>query len=66
MTTTTTGPDLRRTHPRVWRAPEDPELVVVPPIQYLMVDGAGDPRTVPAYADAVQTLYAVSLSLIHI
>ncbi|WP_258726499.1 GyrI-like domain-containing protein [Cellulomonas sp. NS3] len=58
--TTTTGPDLRRTHPGVWHAPDDPELVVVPPVQYLMVDGAGDPSTAQAYTDAVQTLYAVS------
>ncbi|MFS0700604.1 GyrI-like domain-containing protein [Cellulomonas sp. 179-A 4D5 NHS] len=58
--TTTTGPDLRRTHPGVWRAPDDPELVVVPPIRYLMVDGAGDPSVAPAYTDAVRTLYAVS------
>ncbi|MGW6131425.1 GyrI-like domain-containing protein [Cellulomonas sp. NPDC055163] len=58
--TAATGPDLRRTHPAVWRAPDDPELVVVPPVRYLMVDGAGDPSTAPAYVDAVHTLYAVS------
>lgn len=28
-----------------------------------MVDGAGDPRSAPAYADAVGTLYAVSYGL---
>lgn len=58
--TTTTGTDLKRTHPTVWRAPDTPELVVVPPIRYLMVDGAGDPSTAAAYVEAVQTLYAVS------
>lgn len=57
---TAPGTDLRRTHPDVWRARDEPELVVVPPIRYLMVDGTGDPRTVPAYTAAVQTLYAVS------
>lgn len=57
---TSPGTDLRRTHPDVWRAPDDPVLLVVPPIAYLMVDGAGDPDVAPAYVEAVQTLYAVS------
>jgi hypothetical protein len=56
----TPSTDLRRTHPDVWRAPDEPCLVVVPPVRYLMVDGAGDPNHAPAYARAVRTLYAVS------
>lgn len=55
--------DLRRAHPELWRAPDAPQRLTVPPLQYLMVDGAGDPATVPAYADAVGTLYAVSYGL---
>lgn len=55
--------DLRRTYPDLWRAPDAPVRLTVPPVQYLMVDGAGDPRTAPAYADAVSTLYAVSYGL---
>lgn len=35
-------------------------LVDVPPMQYLMIDGAGDPNTAPAYARAVEWLYSVS------
>lgn len=61
--TTTAGTDLRRSHPGLWRAPDTPTRLTVPPVQYLMVDGAGDPRTAPAYADAVGTLYAVSYAL---
>ena len=34
--------------------------VTVPPMQFLMVDGRGDPNTAPAYARAVEWLYAVS------
>lgn len=37
--------------------------VEVPPLQYLMVDGAGDPNTSPDYAAAVETLYSVSYTL---
>lgn len=34
--------------------------VVVPSLSYLMVDGAGDPNTAPAYAEAVEALFSVS------
>jgi len=52
--------DLRRAHPALYRAGDTPSRLTVPPLRLLMVDGAGDPRTAPAYADAVGTLYAVS------
>ncbi|MFJ4253557.1 GyrI-like domain-containing protein [Microbacterium sp. NPDC090003] len=35
-------------------------LVDVPPMQYLMIDGAGDPNTSPAYADALTALYPIA------
>lgn len=38
-------------------------LVDVPPLQYLMVDGEGDPNTAPAFADAVTALYPVAYAL---
>jgi hypothetical protein len=34
--------------------------VEVPPFQFLMIDGEGDPNTSQAYADAVEALFAVS------
>jgi hypothetical protein len=34
--------------------------VDVPELQFLMVDGAGDPNTAPAYAHAVEALFSVS------
>jgi hypothetical protein len=45
--------------------PSNKEVVIVdvPTMNYLMVDGEGDPNTSPAYADAVETLYAVSYSI---
>jgi hypothetical protein len=52
--------DLRREHPGLYRAPDAPVRLMVPPLRFLMVDGAGDPGSVPGYADAVGTLYAVS------
>jgi hypothetical protein len=35
-------------------------VVDVPPLHYLMLDGAGDPNTAPAYTAAVETLYAIA------
>jgi hypothetical protein len=38
-------------------------LVDVPELQYLMVDGHGDPNTSPEFAEAVATLYPVAYTL---
>jgi hypothetical protein len=38
-------------------------LVEVPPMNFLMIDGKGNPNTSKAYADAVQALYALSYHL---
>jgi hypothetical protein len=38
-------------------------LLEVPDLQYLMVDGRGDPNSAPAFAEAVETLYPVAYSL---
>lgn len=38
-------------------------IVEVPPLQYLMVDGHGDPNTSDEYADAISVLYPVAYKL---
>jgi hypothetical protein len=38
-------------------------IVDVPPLQYLMVDGHGDPNTAKEYADAISALYPVAYKL---
>ena len=38
-------------------------VVDVPPFNYLMIDGRGDPNTAQEYKDAVETLYAVAYTL---
>ena len=35
-------------------------IVQVPELQYLMIDGHGDPNTSPAFAEAVEALYPVA------
>lgn len=39
------------------------EIVDVPPMRYLMIDGAGDPNTAQEYKDAVGALYSVAYTL---
>lgn len=38
-------------------------IVDVPPLQYLMIDGAGDPNTAPAYGEAVSALFPLAYTL---
>ncbi|SKC49616.1 GyrI-like domain-containing protein [Krasilnikoviella flava] len=55
--------DLKR-EPRLhYRATTTPALVAVPSRPFLMVDGTGDPNTVPAYREAVETLYPLAYAL---
>lgn len=39
------------------------DLVEVPSMAFLMIDGHGDPNSAPAYADALATLYPVAYAL---
>lgn len=39
------------------------DVVDVPDLQYLMIDGHGDPNSSPAFADAVEALYPVAYKL---
>ncbi len=38
-------------------------VVDVPPMQFLMIDGHGDPNSAPAYVEAIQALYALAYGL---
>jgi hypothetical protein len=56
MTTTLTGDPVEM----LYRATATPRLVEAPALTFLCVDGHGVPKTSPAYAEAIQALYAVS------
>lgn len=47
----------------LYGANADISVVDVPALNFLMVDGEGDPNGSPAYADAVSALFAVSYTL---
>lgn len=46
-------------------APTDKQVteLVVPPMQYLMVDGSGNPNTAPWFQQATEALYSLSYTL---
>lgn len=53
--------DFKKTMKALWQPPAGRFVTVeVPAMQFLMVDGKGDPNTAPAYARAVEWLYSVS------
>ena len=47
----------------LYRATATPRMVDVPEMNFLMIDGHGDPTTSSSYQDAVQALYALSYAL---
>lgn len=56
--------DLKTALPALYNAPRGRFVIVdVPPMSYLAVEGEGDPNTSPAYAAAIETLYAASYTL---
>ena len=60
----TTKVDFKRTLKHLYNpSKKDFEVVDVPPMQFLMVDGQGDPNTAQAYQDAMQALYGAAYTL---
>jgi hypothetical protein len=56
--------DFKKTLKHLYHPPRDEfQRVEVPEMQFLMVDGHGDPNTAPAYQQAVEALYAVAYKL---
>ncbi|GGI43881.1 hypothetical protein BCL57_000183 [Agromyces flavus] len=56
--------DLKRIYRELYApSARDFTLVEVPPMRYLAIDGHGDPNTAPAYAEAVEALYAVAYAV---
>jgi hypothetical protein len=59
MTKTDQPPQLAA----MYRAHQEPSLVDVPELTFLMIDGHGDPNSSVRYQQAVQALYTVSYGL---
>ncbi|WP_341927450.1 GyrI-like domain-containing protein [Nocardioides psychrotolerans] len=55
--------DFKKTHDSYRARSGELTIIDVPPMQYLMVDGHGDPDTSQDYADALAALYPVAFTL---
>lgn len=56
--------DLWSEHKEIFSpSARQPQLVKVPPLTYLRVDGEGDPNTAPAFRQAIGALYGLAFTL---
>jgi hypothetical protein len=55
--------DWKKALKELYSPPRTPVLVSVPPMNFLMVDGMGDPISAPEYTQAVEALYSVAYTL---
>ncbi len=55
--------DFKKTLKHLYAPKRKFEIVDVPEMQFLMVDGHGDPNTAQEYAEAVEALYAVAYKM---
>ncbi len=55
--------DLKKTLDSYQARRNEFRLVEVPPLQYLMADGHGDPNTSPAYEEALNALFPVAYAM---
>jgi hypothetical protein len=54
--------DLEKTYKHLYApSAKEPEIVEVPPFNFLMLDGCGNPNTTPLYQDTVTTLFQTGL-----
>ncbi len=42
---------------------KQPQIITIPPINFLMIDGHGDPNTSPDYSAAISALYTLAYTL---
>jgi hypothetical protein len=52
--------DYKRELRELYAASREPVVVDVPDLNYLMIDGHGDPNTAPEFSQAIESLYAVA------
>lgn len=55
--------DFKKELKELYRPPKEFVLVEVPEMQFLMVDGHGDPNTAQEYQDALEALYAFAFKI---
>ncbi|MHA1729768.1 MAG: GyrI-like domain-containing protein [Promethearchaeota archaeon] len=56
--------DYKKQFPKLYKpSAKEPSILMIPEMNFFMVDGKGDPNTAQEYQDAIETLYSVSYAL---
>lgn len=55
--------DFKKTEKTIYQPKQQPSLIEMPELPYLMIDGQGDPNTSSEYALAVEALYAIAYTI---
>ncbi|MDY6873796.1 MAG: hypothetical protein SVR81_07520, partial [Chloroflexota bacterium] len=55
--------DYKKQFKPFYTAPDAPALVDVPALNFLAIDGRGDPNTASAYQEAVSALYKLAYAI---
>jgi hypothetical protein len=55
--------DYKKQFKSLYTAPDAPELVEAPALNFLAIDGQGDPNTAPAYQESVSALYKLAYAI---
>lgn len=55
--------DIKSAHRELYTATQTFEIIDVPEVRFLAVDGRGDPNTAPEFTAAVEALYSTSYTL---
>ena len=55
--------DFRKKYKNFYNASKEPEFVDIPAMNFLMIDGVGDPNTSIDYQNAVEALFSVSYTI---
>lgn len=55
--------DYKREYPDLYLPKDKPVLIEVPPMNFLMVDGSGDPNHNPEFQQATELLYGLSYTI---
>lgn len=55
--------DLKKEYKQLYNPPKTPVLVEVPKLNFIAIEGQGDPNTSKDYQDALETLYGLSYTI---
>ncbi len=55
--------DWKKIHKDLYFPPLDPVVIDIPSMNFLMIDGHGDPNTAQAYKEAVEALFSLAYTL---